>query len=347
MIRIGVVGLGFMGCTHAGAIRKAKAAGVECELVAVADPDAARRRGEAGARGNIGAAGSGERVFDPATVRAYPTPHELFEDDGVDLVCVCTPTDTHVNLAGLALRAGKHVLLEKPVATSSRAVAELASVAAGSGRVCMPAMCMRFWPAWAWVRELIVSERAGRVRTARFERLGAMPGWGGGFYNDDSRSGGALFDLHVHDTDFVHCCFGPPTSVSSVGSRSHVSTRYAFESGPAAGLGGRGGFVIAEGGWLADPSFAFRMRFVVEFEGGVADFDLGRSPQLVWNAGGTSTTPALDDLDGYDGQIRHLVARLTDGDGHVRPDLAEAASVTRTLEAELESVRTGGRVALA
>jgi predicted dehydrogenase len=352
MIRVGVVGLGFMGRTHVGAIRKAAAAGMPCGLVAVADPSAERRRGEASSAGNLGVSPGGaapERLFDPGVVRAYPTPHELFEDRGVDLVCVCTPTDTHVDLATLALRAGKHVLLEKPVALRAEPVGELARVAAGAARVCMPAMCMRFWPAWAWVRAKIVSGEFGRVRTARFERLGAAPAWGGGFYQDEARCGGAIFDLHVHDTDFVHFCFGAPTAVHAVGSASHVSTRYTFERGP----GGREApdFVIAEGGWLNDAAFAYRMRYVVEFDAGVADFDIGRTPQLIWYTGGVATHPDLAAFggacDGYDMQLRHVVTRLAEGEGGVRPDLADAFAVTRTLEAELASVRTQGRVALA
>ena len=68
---------------------------------------------------------------------------------------LCTPTDSHVDLAIAALRAGKHVLVEKPVAVDPADVERLAMVARENGTICMPAHCIRFWPAWAWLRDAI------------------------------------------------------------------------------------------------------------------------------------------------------------------------------------------------
>ncbi|MFO0874910.1 MAG: Gfo/Idh/MocA family oxidoreductase [Phycisphaerales bacterium] len=243
-LRHAVVGLGFMGRTHVEAIQACARRGVSSTLAAVCDGDAQRLAGEAVAAGNMGTGGS-TRLFDPALVRGYVDPAELLGDRDIDIVHICTWTDTHVDLAQRALAAGKHVIVEKPVAVRSSDVQRLADAAARSDRLCMPAMCMRFWPGWTWLRERIVDRSFGAVRSATFRRLGSAPAWND-FYRDESRSGGALFDLHVHDTDFVLWCFGRPTSVRSTGSSQHITTLYGFADGPA--------HVTAEGGWTLAPA---------------------------------------------------------------------------------------------
>ena len=113
-IGVGVIGLGFMGRMHIGAYSAAPG----CGLVAVCDQDPARLGGEATEDGNL--AGGASRLFDPETVRGYTSAEEIFADDGVQLISICTHTTTHVDLAIAALEAGKHVLVEKPVALTVR-----------------------------------------------------------------------------------------------------------------------------------------------------------------------------------------------------------------------------------
>ena len=100
----------------------------------------------------------------------------------------------------------------------------------------------------------------GAVRSASFQRLTSRPVWSPEFYGDYGRSGGALIDLHIHDTDFVRWCFGEPDSVDTAGGLDHMTTLYRYPSGPS--------HVVAEGGWDPTPGFEFRMRFVVVFEHG-------------------------------------------------------------------------------
>src|SRR5262249_1920817 len=135
-IGVGVIGLGFMGRTHVAAFRAAASTGRANRLVAVADSRIERLGGDAPKIGNLALGGDGERLFDPREVRAFASPDELLGDPSVELVSICTPTPTHVDLALRALEANKHVLLEKPVAISSREVARLAAGVAASKRLC-------------------------------------------------------------------------------------------------------------------------------------------------------------------------------------------------------------------
>ena len=147
----------------------------------------------------------------------------------MEAVSLCTPTDTHVELATLVLLAGKDVLIEKPVALEAEEIEKLAKVAQENDRAqCMPAMCMRYWPGWSWLREQVKTGCLGPVHTAHFQRIGAIPGWSQDFYHDESRSGGALTDLHIHDVDFILSTFGSPATVTTSGNRNQMMTTYAL-----------------------------------------------------------------------------------------------------------------------
>ena len=63
----------------------------------------------------------------------------------------------------------------------------------------MPAMCLRFWPEWKWVKDAIDEDRYGRPLSARFRRVAEAPAWGQNSFLDGEKSGGGLLDLHIHD----------------------------------------------------------------------------------------------------------------------------------------------------
>lgn len=337
-IGVGVVGLGFMGRTHIAAFRAADAAGHANRLVAVCDSDPQRRTGLAGGGGNMRTGSDAERLFDPSQVRGYERAAELFADREVELVSICTHTTTHVELALAALAAGKHVLLEKPVALTVADAERLANAAREAKTLCMPAMCIRFWPAWAWVKRAIDERELGAVRSAVFRRLGTAPQWAASFYGDPVQSGGALLDLHVHDADFVRHCFGDPQSVASTGSLEHVTTLYRYPHGPA--------HVVAEGGWDHTSGFAFKMAFTVVFERATADYEFGRAHELVLARDGRSEPVALEPTNGYDGEVRHLLDALASGKRKLGATMDDALGHMRLLAAERESLETRAIVAL-
>ena len=197
-IGVGVIGLGFMGRTHARAYNAAREAGHPCRLAAVCDGDAERLDGRDVAQGNIESATGGGRLWEPSELLATTDPDELLADDSVAVVSVCTPTESHVDLAIRALEAGKHVLVEKPVAVTSAEVRRLLEVSSRTDRHCLPAFCMRFWPGWTWLKERVEDGAHGPVQSAVFRRLGNPPGWSSAFYQDPARTGGALVRLDTH-----------------------------------------------------------------------------------------------------------------------------------------------------
>lgn len=346
VVRVGIIGLGFMGRTHLRAYTAAAADGMPCEVVAccATRPEDWKEliSGASSIAGNIEQAGSTAASIDPARVRFMTDWRAMAADPGIDLVSVCTPTDTHAEIAIHMLRAGKHTLIEKPVALSSaraREVAGMAAEAARRGILCMPAHCMRFWTGWDWLKARVEDHSLGSLGSLILQRAGSRPGWSREYYNDPARCGGALFDLHIHDADIVLWLFGPPRSVSSAGHVDHIVTRYEYDKpgGPQV--------VVAMGAWVAD-GFPFRMRYTAEFERGVADWDLSRPEPLQLSAEGQCRPVPLPPVSGYDGEIRHFVEHVAalrcrghDETRKLRVTPEDAVRVCRLLEMEIESAR--------
>ncbi len=321
---IGIVGFGCMGRTHARAYRAAARAGRPNRLIAIADRNPAHFTGSDAARGNLERE-SGSPPYDPAETEVVSDPEALFANKSIDAISLCTPTDTHVELASRALAAGKHVLVEKPIALAAKDVERLAQAARAARKHCMPAMCMRFWPGWRWLRQAVERGTYGSVKSAVFRRLSSPPAWSPAFYADPARSGGALFDLHVHDADLVRWLFGEPSAVHATGSLDHVTACYRFERGPA--------HVVAEGGWDHGSGFPFSMSYVVVFDEATAEYAPGRDHPLLLHRDGGSHPLPLEEGTGYDGEIRHFLDACAGGVA-LEATIDEAVGLTRMLEAE-------------
>ena len=334
-IGVGVLGLGLMGRTHVEALQRARRDGWPVRLVAACDANQARLDGKRPSGGNVVRGGFGQ-LFDPRLVRTSTDPSDVFGDPEVQLVIVCTHTESHVPLSLAALQAGKHVLCEKPLALQASKVRPLL----GRRRtpLFMPGLCMRAWPGWSWLKQRIQDRTLGRVTSAVFRRLASRPSWAPAFYGDSKKSGGALIDLHIHDADFVRHCFGMPQRVTTTGSLDHLTTLYHFERGPQ--------HVVAEGGWDHDAAWPFQMSYTAVFEHGTAEYDLRRDPKLVLYREGRAEAVALDALTGYDLELRQMLAAIQSGAASKLIARAEDGyQVARLLEVErrsLESKKTVG-----
>jgi predicted dehydrogenase len=106
---------------------------------------------------------------------AYRDLHELCEDDSVAAVWVAGPNDRHAELAAGCLSAGKHVLLEKPMATTASDARELATLAAGCRLTLTIGFQHRFRPAHAWLRSAVADGYVGHPRLLRIHRFWPFP----------------------------------------------------------------------------------------------------------------------------------------------------------------------------
>jgi predicted dehydrogenase len=330
MTRIGIIGLGFMGRMHYETYEKLP----QARVVAVADADPKRAAGDlSGGWGNL--AGGTIQQLPMDRITGTTDWRELIRNPDVDIVDICLPTPTHVEVVTEALAAGKNVLCEKPLARSVAEARTIAAAAAKAKGFFMPAMCIRFWPEWEWLKRTVAEGHYGKVKSANFRRMGAMPvGW----YRDGKLSGGALFDLHVHDVDFIYYLFGKPQGVYSrgysktTGEIDHVQTQYLYDTGT---------LVSAEGSWCMADGWPFSMRYTVNFERASADFDSSRPDTLIVYGDNKSEIITTNKPDGYAGEMSYFIECVKTGQKPQRVTADDAVAGLQIIEAEKKSIETG------
>jgi predicted dehydrogenase len=194
---------------------------------------------------------------------------------------------------------------------------------------------MRFWGEWEWIKRVADEGRYGQIKSATFRRVGPTPeGW----FRNGKLSGGALLDLHVHDTDFVYHLFGMPKAVFSrgyageTGEIDHVVTQYLYDRTP---------IVTAEGAWGMAPGSGFHMKLTVNFERATADFDFDRDPPLAVYAEGKQQAVETPKHNGYLGEISYFLECVRTKTKPTRVTAEDALNGLRIIEAEKRSVASG------
>jgi len=239
-----------MGTTHILAAQSVNG----LEIAAVCDSDERKLAGDfREVRGN---SGSPAGQVDLSGAAKYRQIAALLADPSIDAVDICLPTGVHERVAVETLRAGKHVLVEKPMALDGESADRMVTEAELQGRVLMAAQCIRFWPEYAALRETLRSGRLGKFRGAVLRRRCAAPSWG-------VWEGGGAFDLLVHDFDFALHLFGMPEAISAAG---YADDNAGIDLLHAILFYGGGVSVLITGGWLNRGEYPFSMEFTATFD---------------------------------------------------------------------------------
>ena len=331
-MRIGVVGLGFMGSTHLEAY--GKTAGFE--LAAVASSDPKKLGGDLSAIGGNLDRGGGKHDFSAAA--RYATAGELIADPNVEAVDLCTPTYLHAPLAIEALQAGKHVLVEKPMALTAEDCESMIAAAKQAGRVLMVAQVLRFFPEYAAARSMALAGDLGAVRAAEFRRKCAAPAWGR-WLQDPACSGGGVMDLLIHDFDFCQHLFGRPRAVRAVGYEDLAAGIDFVEAQLDYGDGVP---VIVSGGWRHAESYPFSMEFNIVCDGGTLDFSSTKSGLRLHRADGKQVDAAVPAVDGFTAELQAFLDACEAG---CPPDICrpeDSAEAVRIALAMKRSRAAGG-----
>jgi predicted dehydrogenase len=174
--------------------------------------------------------------------------------------------------------------------------------------------------------------------------------------NDESISGGAAFDLHVHDTDFVHHLLGKPKAVTAVGTKdstgwSQIFTTYHFDDVA----------VTAEGGWNYPAKWGFQMSFEAVFENAAVEFDSRKNPTLTIveksrerralafkapRVKGSASGGNVSALGGYYNELRYFIDCLEAGRDPEIATPTQGVESVRTVRAEIKSATLGRTVRL-
>lgn len=333
-MRIAVLGLGFMGSTHLKALRNIPTA----TLAAVVSSDENKLAGDLSAiQGNLG--GPGE-VMDFSAVAKYKTVEDCLADPNVEAVDICLPTDQHSPVALAALRAGKHVLVEKPIALDGAVADSLVAEARERGRVLMAAQVLRFFPDYQVAADRLRSGSLGVPRAAIFRRRCAAPAWSK-WLGDASKSGGGVFDLLIHDVDMMLHLFGAPVSVAASGycdlarGIDLINADFEFASGLA---------VTVAGGWHHPKAYPFSMEFTIAADGGTLEYSTNGRPLTLYRADGEAEPQLLPDHDGYQKEIEYFIECASAGREPVLCPPAESAQAVKLALAMVAARENGKRI---
>ena len=269
-------------------------------------------------------------------IRSYGSVAELLADPGLELVVVNTPSFTHVDLARQALLAGKHVLLEKPVATTAADLRALLALARQQGRQLLAYQNRRWDTDFGSVRRVVESGQLGRLIEVhfRYDRFKPLPN-PKKFKEEAVPGAGLLFDLGPHLLDQAISLFGQPLRVEktqgSYRAQSVVDDYFSLHLHYPAGLH----VYLTSGLLVADPGPAFVLH------GTQGSYTKGRTDpqeaQLL--AGMKPTDPAYGrEQPGQEGRLTVLGP---DGALTTKPIAAEPGSYAGLFEAVYQAIRHG------
>lgn len=342
-MKLAIIGFGFMGEMHAQIYQLLP----EVELVAVVD---------------INVSGVEEKLASLGlNIPVYATLGELLTECDVQAVDICSPTGQHVELAIEAAAAGKHLFIEKPLAFDLDGCAQIESAIQQAGVFAQVGHCIRFWPEYLALQRIINTEELGALKSLSLMRRSARPGGGKPehWVNNVKLSGGAAFDMHVHDTDFVLHLLGTPKSVHSsttqgMSGPDHIFTHYKYDNV----------VVQAEGGWDYPQNYGFYMGFEAIFEDGAVTYNSNAEAPLTLNRKNCKTEvvvveqPNLKEsasnsgggnisaLGGYFNELEYFTDCIKKNKAPEIATIAQSSETIHVLCAELESAQSGSSIIL-
>lgn len=281
--------------------------------------------------------------------KAYYAIDDFLRHEKTDMADICVPTFLHPEMAIKCASHGMHVLCEKPMAPDLDKALAMVVAARQNHVFFMVAQVIRFWSEYAYLKQIYDQGTYGRLIQAWFSRLSGAPIWSWeNWYLE--RSGLAPFELHIHDTDFVHYLFGMPERVQSVivnapaQNASYIRTRYHYANRPEM-------LVESDGGWWQGP-VPFQATYRAILEGAILDyngetiriFEPGQEqPRIVTMDAGVSLGSAinLNNLGGIYNEIAYFseCVRKNQAPAVITPE--QSLLSLKLLLTEIESARLG------
>jgi predicted dehydrogenase len=265
----------------------------------------------------------------------------LLERADIDVVAITTPTTTHKDLVIAAAQAGKHVFCEKPFCRTTKECKEALAAAKKAKVKLFVGHVVRYFQEFEAMRAQIAEGKIGTPGYVRMFRGGLFPGAEGSWFHDYAKSGGATFDMLIHDFDWLRYTFGEPEHVFCQALMRTTPTRIDYSMSTFKMKSGLIANVI--GSW-AHPS-GFRVSVDICGSSGQIQFDSAETPLLVQKrqragAGPDMIVPASPvDVSPYQLEWMDFAGWLAGGEARVTAE--DATVAVRMAEAAVESAQSG------
>jgi predicted dehydrogenase len=328
-MKVGLMGAGFMGQMHGGILGKLE--GVECTALLEQDAEKASRLA-----GKIGG-------------KVFSDPDSFFREGDFEVVDICLPTHLHEPMIVKSLGEGKHVLCEKPLTLSVKSAERIRKAVHASGLKFMVAQVIRFWPQYRKLREMIGKGDIGLIESVYAYRLSETPRWATWFRLPE-KGGGALFDLHIHDLDFVYTLCGKPKSLFCAGSRGEFG---AWDSVSSV-LSWKDKHAVIQSDWKHLPGFPFQFGIRVRGSKGALEYRFqvtgnvesksGAAEQFLYATQDRVEQPDCSGYpDGYEAEIRYFLDCVKNDKPVEEANINQVLSVLELVEQEKASLEKGER----
>jgi len=277
-MNIAIVGAGNMGSMHARILKNLP----DCSLVGIAAKTADRAARVARELG----------IADLGSLQA------IIDNQGIDVVDICTPTEVHAEHARACMEAGKHVIIEYPVCRDKKELNQLAKTSEKTGRVCAVAYYSRFQSQYAYFFELAKSDKIGKINHLSISRKSSP----------EFRTGDIINDLMAQDIDCMVRLLGMPKSFACVGNEQDscvASFKY------------RSCTVTIEGITNMHEDYPFTTRHEVSGDNGaiVLDWSFRDRPKstMTYSSASGSTVLVKEDYDPYAYELECIVKGIRNG----------------------------------
>ena len=306
-MKVLIVGAGFMGEVHAKAYRNLN----NVEIFGVVDKNAVKA----------------SEFSDKFDCRCYYALKDALSTE-VDFVDICLPTSFHKDTILDCFIAGKDVICEKPIAFSFEEAMQITEASEKFDRKLMIAHVVRFWPEYMKLASMIQNGEIKGVKTLTLTRYGAPPKWSeGGWMLSDSKSGGVIYDLTIHDIDYAISLFGTPLWVFARRSR----VREDYTAYVNAILGYEEVNVLIESGFIMANSYPFTTGFRLNTGEETFEYINKNNKGLVMYSNSCPDEKGLnyDDFDPYKKELEYFIECINENRKPVLGSAIDAATAVK------------------
>lgn len=324
MIKIAIIGAGFIGQIHTESFKNIP----EAKVTAIVDISEK----------------AGRELAEKAGAAYFSDLDSLLKKNNIDGFVIATPQYLHYEMLKKISEFNKPVLCEKPLALNLNEADRMIDIIESKKMIAMTGHVIRFFPEYVKAREMIKNKELGLPLYCYSERLATPPDWSDWRF-DEKSSGGAALDLHIHDLDFLMWIFGKPVSIKSQavfnhehGGIVHISSMVMFKDNQSG---------LAQGGWDFPGSYPFTAGFKILCKDGAIDwgFKAGKNIEqrdkksdfLVYRSDGKVIAMDIDKTDSFELEDRYFVDCIKN---NRQADIATFKDGRDILELALASIKS-------